>query len=522
MKFKIVFLLYTLLTLNAQKKSPNIIYILADDMGYGDISGLNENGKIKTPNLDKLISQGMRFTDAHTSSSVCTPTRYGIITGRYNWRSKLKRGVVSGTNRALIPNDRSTVASILKENGYTTAMIGKWHLGWDWATKKGVPVDKQRLSFDDIDFNGMVTNSPKNLGFDYYYGHCASLDMAPYVYVESDKVVEAPNQIVSAAKGYGKYREGPKAEHFIIEDVTPNFFRRGISYIGEYAKEEKPFFLYLPLPSPHTPILPTKEFQGKSSLNPYGDFVMMIDSFMGELIEAVEKTGEADSTIIIFTSDNGCSRTANFKELSEKGHAPNYIYRGSKSDIFEGGHRVPFIVKWPDVIESNSVSNQTICTTDLMATCADIVKYQLKDIEGEDSFSLLPIFESKVKKPIREATVHHSIAGEFAIRKGDYKLITCPGSGGWSSPNTRDDGAELLNSLPKVQLYNLKEDPKESKNLESVYPKKVFELATLLHKYINDGRSTKGTPQSNDAYKGKWSQINTIETLVKKTTRKPK
>ncbi len=495
-----------------QENRPNIIYVLADDLGYGDIAAFNEHGKIPTPNLDRMASDGMMFTDAHTSSAVCTPTRYGILTGRYNWRTRLKSGVLTGKSRALIPASRKTVATVLKEKNYATAFIGKWHLGWDWAQKKPGEFGGDGWNpedFGNIDFSKAVENGPNDLGFEYTYGHSGSLDMAPYVYVENGMPTQLPDRVTLNKNEYSWWREGPTASDFIHEQVTPNFFERSFKYIKEKSKDGKPFFLYLALPSPHTPILPTEEWQGKSGLNPYGDFVMMIDAYMGQLQEVINEAGIEKNTILIFTSDNGCSPEANFDVLKEKGHVPGYKYRGHKADIFEGGHRVPFIVKWPEVIEKGQVSNETICTTDLMATCADLVGYTLSADEGEDSYSLLPLFKNEnADKPFREATVHHSINGSFAIRQGDWKLIMCPGSGGWSFP--KPDNAEAMDSLPKYQLYNLEADPGEMDNQYESNPEKVAELRSILVKYISQGRSTPGEAQKNDPVDFIWEQTSFI------------
>lgn len=481
-------------------KKPNIIYILADDMGYGDVQAYNKDCKIKTPGLDRLASGGMMFMDAHTSSSVCTPTRYGIITGRYNWRSTLKKGVLGGASPALIPLERITVASVLKKSGYTTAYIGKWHLGWNFTKdEKG-----------KIDFTKEVTHTPNDLGFDYAYGHCGSLDMAPYVYVENGKVTAVPTDTTVNTGKYSWWRKGLTAPDFVHEDVTPNFFRKGIKYVKEQANGSKPFFLYLPLPSPHTPILPTEEWQGKSGLNPYGDFVMMVDDYINQLLDAVKDAGIEENTLIMFTTDNGCSPAAKIDELIAAGHYPNGVLRGHKADIFEGGHRIPFIARWPEVIKAGSKNEQTICTTDLMATVAEIAGYKLNDNEGEDSYSMFPLFEGqKINGTFREATVHHSINGSFAIRKGDWKLIMCPGSGGWSFPRPGKD-KEVLAKLPPIQLYNLKEDIAEQNNLQADYPEKVKELKSLLAKYITEGRSTPGKTQQNEGM-DKWPQINWIK-----------
>ena len=494
------------------EQKPNIIYVLADDLGYGDISSFNENGKIRTPQIDQLASDGIKFTDAHTSSAVCTPTRYGIITGRYNWRSRLKNGVLTGNSKALIPNSRTTVASMLQKQGYNTAFIGKWHLGWDWALKNNDSVGGSGWNakdFDNIDFSKPISNGPKELGFKYSYGHSGSLDMAPYVYVENGIPTAVPDSVTVNTSKYAWWRKGPTSKDFIHDDVTPNFFRRSFKYITEKAKEDNPFFLYLALPSPHTPILPTEEWLGKSGLNPYGDFMIMIDAYMGQLTEAIKQAGIEDNTIVIFTSDNGCSPQADYKILEEKNHDPSYIYRGHKADIFEGGHHVPFIVKWPKKITKGRTSPETICTTDFMATCAEISGYKLNNNEAEDSFSLMPLLtKTEPNKPFREATIHHSINGSFAIRKDDWKLIMCAGSGGWSFP--RPNNKAVIDTLPNYQLYNLKEDPSETNNVIASHTEKVNELKILLTKYISEGRSTPGEPQQNDAIKREWKQVGFI------------
>ncbi len=480
-------------------KYPNIIYVLADDLGYGDIHTFNADGKILTPAIDKLATEGIKFTDAHTSAAVCTPTRYGIMTGRYNWRSPLKSGVLTGVSKALIPNSRTTVAALLKRADYQTAFIGKWHLGWDWALKEGDTVGGEGWSptdYGNIDFSRPISNGPGTLGFDFSYGHSGSLDMAPYVYVENGMPTAVPDTVTVDTGKYTWWREGPTGNDFRHDDVTPNFFRKSFQYIAEQANSANPFFLYLALPSPHTPILPTEEWLGKSELNPYADFVMQIDDYMGRLVQVLDEKGIAENTIVIFTSDNGCSPQADFEILGAKGHDPSAIYRGHKADIYEGGHRVPFIVRWPDKIRPGSVSDETICTTDLMATCADLIGIPLREDEGEDSFSLMPLLTGMGSENYkREATVHHSINGSFAIRKDNWKLVFCPGSGGWSDPKPDSKG---IQNLPKFQLFDLDVDSEEKNNLYADHPEKVKVLKQLMISYIKNGRSTDGKNQKND------------------------
>ena len=486
---------------------PNIIFILADDLGFGDVQAFNPESKILTPHLNQLAAEGMKFTDAHTSSSVCTPTRYAFLTGRYNWRSPLKSGVLTGKSKALIEKQRTTVASLLKSRAYHTAFIGKWHLGWDWAIKDWATFNKggwNNEDFDQIDFTKPIQNGPESLGFDYSYGHAGSLDMAPYVYVENGRITQMPDKVTIDEGEYSWWRKGPTSPDFIHEEVSPNFFRRSMDYIKERADEENPFFLYLALPSPHTPILPPKAWQGESGLLPYADFMMMIDDYIGQLNQTIKDAGIEENTLVIFMSDNGCSPAAGFDKLVEMGHLPSAMFRGHKADIFEGGHRVPFIAKWPNKIKAGTSRNETISITDFFATVSEISGYQINDDEGEDSYSLVPLFDADQKmETFREATVFHSIDGSFAIRKGDWKLITTSGSGGWSYPRPTDS---ISDSLPKVQLYNLAKDPGERSNLEHTAPEKVEELKQILIRYIREGRSTPGLIQQNDPYEGEWKQ----------------
>jgi arylsulfatase A-like enzyme len=493
------------LTANA-KKNPNIIFILADDLGYGDVSCLNPDSKIKTPNIDRIAEQGIRFTDAHSSSAVCTPTRYGILTGRYNWRSTLKQGVLNGYSESLIPSTRTTMASMLRQQGYRTACIGKWHLGWNWQLSGTDP--------EDVDFSLPIKNGPVSIGFDYFFGISASLDMPPYVYVGNDRVTSLPdrqtegNNIRYGEKGYdgSMWRKGPTGSDFRHSDCLPVLTDRAVKFIHEQTVSGMPYFLYFALPAPHTPILPLEAFSGKSGLNPYGDFVQMVDAKVGEILDAVQKSGENDNTLIVFTSDNGCAPWADYETLLQKGHNPSYIYRGTKADLYDGGHRIPCLVQWPGKIKRAFTVDQTICLTDFMRTFAEISGYAVQDNEAEDSFSLLPaLLRPGYGKTIREATVHHSINGYFSIRKGDWKLLFSPGSGGWShpTPGKEEEG------LPPVQLYNVKEDPSEKVNVWDQYPEVVSELKSLMKKYIEEGRSRAGEAQQNDG-PFPWKQLEGI------------
>ncbi|MDB4225791.1 arylsulfatase [bacterium] len=482
------------------KKEPNIIFILADDLGYGDVSSYNENSKIQTVYIDKLASEGVMFTDAHTSSAVCTPTRYGILTGRYNWRSTLKKHVLSGYDKALISPDRTTIASFLKSKGYKTAGVGKWHLGWDWANGES--------GNDSIDYSQKIKNGPTTRGFDYWYGFNGSLDMAPYVWVENDKPTMVPTKFTQNT-GQAMWRKGLTSDDFVHEQVLPKITAKTVNFINENAKSEEPFFVYMPLSAPHTPILPTDEFKGKSGLeNPYGDFVLMVDWVVGEVMKALEKQGISENTILVFTSDNGCSNQADFEQLATKGHNPSYIFRGHKADIFEGGHRVPFIVRWPSKVKPG-ISNQLVCTTDFFATIADLLGVKIEDKVAEDSYSFLPALNIESIFPVRESIVHHSINGSFAYRKKEWKAIFCPGSGGWSfpKPNSKD-----IEGLTLFQLYNLNDDIGEVYNLQNQQQELLEQYRKELSEIVLNGRSTSGKNQKNNGLQI-WPQISWMDVI---------
>ncbi|QYY36045.1 arylsulfatase [Ruficoccus sp. ZRK36] len=474
-------------------KKPNILYILVDDMGYGDLSCLNEHSKIRTRNLDRLAANGMSFTDAHSSSAVCTPSRYSILTGRYNWRSWLKRGVTDGYDRPLIESDRMTVASCLREQGYATACIGKWHLGWDWA----------RGEDGTVDYTQPISGGPTDVGFDEFFGISGSLDMPPYVYLKNEYVTAAPDRVTPDSPAPAFWREGPIAPNFAHEEVMPAFTRKAIRYIEEKSAGEQPFFLYFSLPAPHTPILPRPEFQGKSGTNAYGDFCLDVDDVVGQVMDALERCGVAEDTIVVFTSDNGCSPQANFEELATAGHNPSYIFRGHKADIYEGGHRIPLLVRWPRRIASGATCGETICLVDFLATCTDILGVTLPGGAGEDSVSNLPLWEGKpLDGSLREATVHHSIDGSFSIRYGQWKLEMCAGSGGWSDPKPGSD----CEGLPPVQLYDLQSDIGERRNVYAENPVVIDRLRALLTQYVENGRSTPG-PKCENTNGTAWEQL---------------
>ena len=481
-------------TLDAKAdNTPNVIFVLADDLGIGDLSATNPDCKIKTPHLQKMANEGITFLDAHSPSAVCTPTRYGVLTGRYNWRSRLARGVLSGTSEHLIPADRPTVGHLLRKAGYHTQMIGKWHLGWDWSKDpKGTK--------NDIDFTQPVKNGPNINGFDGYYAHCGSLDMPPYVWVDTGQCRAIPVReegVTREQDPYGWYRKGPISPDFSIPEVLPHLFDKAVSHVNNRAadaKDGKPFFLYLALPAPHTPIVPVPPFKDASGLNPYADFVMQVDHHMGELFTALQNAGIDKNTLVFFTSDNGCSPQANFEVLAEHDHDPSAGYRGHKADIYEGGHRVPFIARWPEGIKAGQTTDAVSCLTDLYATMREVTGQPIEDLGGEDSFSLVPVFNGESSTG-RATLVSHSIGGSFSIRQGDWKLCLSAGSGGWSAPREADAKKQ---NLPSMQLFNLKSDRGEQKNLVQENPDKVNELLQQLAGEVKQGRCTPGNPVSND------------------------
>lgn len=450
---------------------PNIVYILADDLGIGDVQGLSrDRGRIATPNLDRLAQQGRVFSDAHSGSSVCTPTRYGILTGRYAWRTRLQKGVLSGYVEPLIAKERLTVPGLLGRHGYHSACIGKWHLGFTVSgggssdAQSGGDSVKDTESFAGAPLGAVTMDGPLTRGFDLFEGfHHARMMGSFFVQDRVTRMVEPVDML------------GLLAE-------------RSVAYIGGRAVTGKPFFLYLALSSPHTPIVPSSPWQGKSGLGDYADFVMQTDWAVGEVLAAIERAGIAGNTVVIFTADNGCSPAAGTAELEKRGHFPSAGLRGYKADIWEGGHRVPFIARWPGRIPAGGRSTQLICLTDLMATCADLLGVSLPDTAGEDSVSILPALVGEPALPLRDAVVHHSINGCFAIRQGPWKLCLCTGSGGWSKGGGKES----------PQLYDLVADPAESTNRASEHPAVVARLTRLLDDHVTRGRSTPGGAGSND------------------------
>lgn len=477
----------TVLSINtvSAAQQPNIIVILADDMGYGDIQAYNSKSKIATPSIDNLAAKGIRFTDVHTASSVCTPSRYSLLTGRYAWRSRLKSGVTWGYSPLLIEPQLLTLPAMLKNNGYHTAAIGKWHLGMgeSEADYFGSSADTSKNVGDVF---SRLSPGPNEVGFDYFYGVPASLDMKPYVYVENGrpyspltgKLIEASDSKRIGGKGF--WRKGLVAEGFVHEQVLPNLTEKALLYIDQQTdNKSKPFFLYFALTAPHTPWLATKEFRGKSDAGHYGDFAMQVDDVVGKITSKLEEKGLTENTLIIFTSDNGAHWLPS--DIDEFKHLANGNLRGQKADIHEGGHRVPFIARWPNHIPQNILTNKQVVLTDLFATFSDIVGYPLpkkgQDNVAADSISFLQPLLGQTKTDIRKVPlVHHSLDGMFALRNGDWKLIEGQGTGGFTLPARVNAKGEA-----SYQLYNLKDDPQEKHNLAHKKPELVQELLKQLN-----------------------------------------
>ena len=460
--------LFLFLTFSLTAEQPNIVLMLADDMGFGEVQALNPKfGKIKTPHLDKVAKEGMTFLDAHSGSSVCTPTRYGLLTGRYAWRTRLQFGVVSGGESIIKKNDL-TLAKMLKSKGYHTAMFGKWHLGMLF---NGEHKGKKNM----VEVGEIVTEGPLDTGgFDTFKGfhHAAQMDL----WIEDDTVKRKIEAV----------------------DMLPDLTKAAVDYIASRKSNDQPFFLYVPWNSPHKPVAPSQEWEGKSGINKHADFVMQTDDSYGQVIQALKDTGKWKNTIVICTADNGTSYFASNQEpLQKAGHKSSAQYRGWKSDLYEGGHRVPFLLTWPNKVKPNSKTTDLICLTDLMSTIADIVNYSLKDKDAVDSLSFLKTLEGKNNN--RTDIVHHSFYGFFAIRKGQWKLLFSNGSAGWSGPHHNGKKAKnAKKNSDRYQLFDMSKDEVEKHNLADKHPEIVEELSKLMFNQIKAGRSTKGETQQND------------------------
>ena len=478
---------------------PNIVFILADDMSYDSVSALNDKiGEMKTPQIDRLAKEGMIFDDGHSASAVCTPTRYGLLTGRHCWRTKLKTSVLWDYAQPLIEDGRLTMGEMLQSKGYQTAMIGKWHLGMVWPGKDGQPANRDLLIRDklwgkgkerimacekNIDWKGKI-KTPRAYGFDYYFGVDIP-NFPPYCWIENDHTVGTPT-VQKPKRMYG--HNGLMQEGWKLDRILPTLAEKSVAYIKQAATKEEPYFLYLSLTSPHAPIAPSAAFRGKSGISNYADFVLETDWAVGQVLDAIEDSDKADNTLIIFTADNGTAHFAKFDELESKGVNLRSTFRGYKGQIWEGGHRVPLLAKWPKQIKAGRRTRETVCLNDFFATFAELTCYQIQDNQAEDSYSILPLMtgESEVL-PDRPMVINHNSDGTFAIRNKQWKLIFPLKKGG------------------EIKLYNLDSDIKESRNVAAEHPEVVGELTAAMKKIISDGRSTEGEAQQNFKGQNSWN-----------------
>jgi arylsulfatase A len=473
----------------AQKAQPNVVFIMADDLGYGDLSCYGAT-HFETPATDRLAKQGMRFTDAHSPSAVCTPTRYAVLTGRYAWRTWMKNWVLQGNHPLLVETNRLTMGKLFQNAGYTTGCVGKWHLGWGTDLK--------------TDFNGEVKPGPLEVGFDSFFGVPFSHNSGKRlrVFVRDRRIVNLPPDLAFDSP------EAMSKTMRKLEDTAIDLSREAVAFVDRH--KDKPFFLFYPTTNVHFPLTPNSRFKGKTRAGAYGEFVIEFDWAVGELLRALERNGLSDNTLVVLTSDNGARPPGRLKDKAAfKGHACNGAWRGIKRQIYEGGHRVPLIVRWPGKIKEGSLSDETVCLTDFFATFATLLEQPVPKRAGEDSYDISDVlFARDYKSPLREATVHHSVCGQFAIRQGDWKLIEGAGNGDY--PLKEDGGMDVKVWNPErddvtggwkdfdyfqlapdnvFQLYNLRNDPAETKDLADTHPEKVTELHALLNQYRDSGRS---------------------------------
>ena len=487
-----------LTTLLSAAEKPNIVIIYADDLGYGDLSCQSPESKITTPNLDKLASEGMRFTDAHSSSGICSPSRYALLTGNYHWRRQ--HGIVNSFGKPFFEDGELTLASMLKKQGYHTAAIGKWHLGYNWdAVKKpGAKAKKAGknvvFSPDAFDWSKTIPGGPLDRGFDYYFGD-GTINFPPYCWMENDKAVVAPTKMLDlkgmkTKEGNWEFRPGPMVKDWNPYDVLPTLAKKSVEFIHKQSKD-KPFFLYFALPSPHAPIIPNDEFDGKTQAGPYGDFVYQSDYIAGQVLKALKEKGLEENTLVIFSADNGPEKYA-YPRIEKFDHYSMGTLRGLKRDIYEGGHRVPLIVKWPGKIKAGSVSNEVINQVDIMSTVAEIVGYKLNSEVAVDSYNILPVLKSETyKSPLREATIQNTKENMYAVRKGNYVLINASTGQYTGAPASYHEKSGYPKPSKKggPQLFDLSSDLSQKKDLAKEKPELVKEMQKLLERYRSSGRS---------------------------------
>ncbi len=470
---------------------PNIVILYADDMGYGDLRANHPESKISTPHLDKLAASGMRFTDAHSSSGICTPSRYAMLTGRHHWRDF--HSIVGSFGPPVFKQDRLTLPAMLKAEGYHTACIGKWHLGWDWDAIRKPGTARNSLRHKDFDWSRPVPGGPLDRGFDHYFGDDV-INFPPYAWIENDRFPKAPDTGLKAIlpekpkEGSWECRPGPARSDWNFHDNLPEITRRAEDFVRSRKGQEQPFFLYVPFPSPHAPIIPTEDFEGKSGAGPFGDYVAQTDDACGRILAALAESGLEDNTVVVFSSDNGAEVYA-YERERKYGHWSSGPFRGIKRDIYEGGHHVPMVVRWPGVTKPGSVSGALLCQVDLMATFAALTGYELPPASAEDSHDFLPYLRGEGKAP-RTALVHNTYQDIYAIRRGDWLFIEA--ASGEARPAPED--WKKKHAIPpedslETELYNLKDDPGQRHNLSASRPETVQELRKLLARIRTQGHS---------------------------------
>jgi arylsulfatase A len=481
------FLFMTLSSLSAGER-PNILILYADDLGFGDLTCYHAESKIPTPNLDQLAAEGMRFTDGHSSSGICTPSRYALLTGRHHWRDF--HGIVNTFGDSAFKPEQLTLPEMLKEKGYATAAIGKWHLGWNWAAirkpdaKQMGEGRKKAWGPEAFNWDQSIPNGPLDHGFDHYFGDTV-INFPPYCWIEDDRVVKAPDTLMDTARwkpikeGNWECRPGPMASDWDPYENIPTTTAKAVDYIKAQAKDDAPFFLYFAFPSPHAPIIPNDEFDGKSQAGPYGDFVVETDDACGRILTALKESGQAENTVVIFSADNGPEQYAYARD-EKYDHWSSHPLRGLKRDIYEGGHHVPFIVKWPGVTATGKVSDTLVSQIDIMATVASALDIELPHDAAGDSHDLLPLLKGETDS-VRSTHVHNTYEGQYAIRDGDWLLIDH--KTGYRSKRSeaweKKHGYPTDNDSP-VELYNLEKDLGQRTNLSETHPDKVKELQALL------------------------------------------
>ncbi len=483
-------------------KQPNVLILYADDLGFGDLGCYYENSKIPTPNLNQLAKESVRFTDGHSSSGICTPSRFAMLTGRHHWRDF--HGIVNVFGDSVFKPERLTLPEMLKEKGYATAAIGKWHLGWDWEAIRNKDVKattvqdgkrkKAQLGPEAFDWSKSIPNGPLAHGFDYYFGDTV-INFPPYCWIENDKVVKAPDMLMDTKKwkpikeGNWECRPGPMVADWNPYDNIPTTTKKGVEYIKAQAKTDEPFFLYFAYPSPHAPIIPNDEFDGKSKAGPYGDFVHETDHSIGRILKALKDSGQAENTIVIFSADNGPEHYAYARD-AKFDHWSAHPFRGLKRDIYEGGHHVPFMIKYPGVTKPGTVNEALVSQIDLMATLASVVGYELPAKNAaEDSHDLLPLLKGEVKS-VRTAHVHNTFKDSYAIREGDWVLVEA--KSGLSSRKSK--AWDQKHGYPQTEskepkLFNLVEDIGQRDDVAAKHPEKVKAMRALLKKIREQGHS---------------------------------